>query len=104
MPRLRSHWLDSLADDLHDWMQTEIDVMTRALREGGRSPFAARVTEADKLRFYQRAFFNPDGSPNQVGRQQTLARIGVEGYVTVMKALARNQGAGIPEPDDEEGV
>jgi hypothetical protein len=102
MPRPRHHWLDDLADDLFDWIRTETAVMTRALRSGGRSPFAARVTEDQKLAFYRRALFNPDGSPNEQGRQQTLARIGVEGYATVMRAVMKGGEQGIPDLDEDE--
>ena len=102
MPRPRRHYLDDMADDLFDWMQEEIEALTFAFQSGGRSPFAAPVSEAQKLAFYQRAFFNKDGSPNEAGRKATMARIGIDGpngYVETMKAVVRSMQSGQQQPE-----
>jgi len=104
MPRPQRHYLDHMADELYDWMQEEIEALTFAFKAGGRSPFAAPVSERDKLAFYQRAFFNKDGSPNEAGRKATLARIGVDAYVETMKAVVKSMQGGLPEVPEEAEV
>lgn len=101
MPRPRRHYLDDLADDLYDWVEAQIVALTNAFQAGGRSPFAAPVSEADKLAFYKRALFNLDGSPNQAGRSATLARVGVDGYVAIMRAVTQSMQGGLPEEAGE---
>ena len=99
MPRPQRHYLDDLADDLFEWMQEEIVALTAAFQAGGRSPFAAPVSERDKLAFYTRAFFNKDGSPNEAGRKATLARIGVDEYVRTMKQVVQSIRSGEQMPE-----
>jgi hypothetical protein len=75
---------------------------------GGTAPFAAQLTEADKLRYYTRQLFNPDGTPNMQGRAQEMQRLGPEGFALVYKAVLKAHpefvvptpppGAVIPEP------
>ena len=107
MPRPRRHYLDDLADDLFDWIEAQIVGLTDAFQAGGRSPFAAPVSEAQKLAFYKRAFFNKDGSPNEAGRKATMARIGIDGptgYVATMKAVVEGMRTGLPDLDEEEAA
>lgn len=101
MPRPRRHYLDYLADDLYEWVQAEIEALTDAFQAGGRSPFAAPVSEAQKLAFYQRALFTKTGEPNQAGRAATLARVGVDGYVQIMRAVTQSMQGGLPEEAGE---
>lgn len=98
MPSPRRHWLDDLTDDLFDWITRETDVLVHAFRAGGHSPFAAAISERDKLAFYTRALFLPDGSDNVQGRAETLARLGPEEYARtvamVREAHGMNNGTG----------
>lgn len=100
MPRAREHWLDDLAEDIFLWIQRESDVLAEALKAGGRSPFAARVSEQDKIAFYRQAFFNKDGSPNERGRAETLARVGVDGYAQIMSTLMDARKAGTLDEEE----
>jgi hypothetical protein len=102
MPRPHRHHLDDLADDLFDWIEAQIEDLTRAFQAGGRSPFAAPVSEAQKLAFYQRALFNKDGSPNEAGRKATMARVGPDGYVAIMRAVMKSQQQGLPDLAEDE--
>ncbi len=107
MPRPRRHYLDDMADDLFEWIAEEITALTRAFQAGGRSPFAAPVSEAQKLAFYTRAFFNKDGSPNEAGRKATMARIGIdgpEGYVATMRAVMKSMQGGLPDVAEREAA
>jgi hypothetical protein len=54
-----------------------------------RAPFSAQITEQQKLAFYKSQLFNPDGSPNQAGRQAQIARLGAEGFGHVYKAVVK---------------
>jgi hypothetical protein len=101
MPRPRRHYLDDLADDLFEWIQEEIEALTLAFQAGGRSPFAAPVSERDKLAFYTRALFNKNGSPNEAGRKATMARVGVDQYVAIMRAVTKGMQGGLPEEAGE---
>jgi hypothetical protein len=92
MPSPRRHWLDDLTEDLFAWIQTETAVLVHAFRAGGRSPFAAQITESDKLVFYTRALFNPDGSDNVQGRAETLARLGPEEYARTVAMVRSAHG------------
>lgn len=81
------HLLDQVAGELVSWLQIEPSYFADAIRGGGRAPFAANVTEAEKRDYYQRRLFNPDGSPNQQGRDEELARVGPEEYAAMFRQV-----------------
>jgi len=82
----RQTQLDEVANDLAFWID---DVTTKVALAfaPGRAPFSADLTEDQKMDYYSRALFNPDGSPNQQGRQREEARLGVERFAQVYKAV-----------------
>lgn len=82
----RSTMLDDVSSDLAYWIDDTATKVALAFAPG-RAPFAAQITEAQKLEFYTRALFNPDGSPNQAGRAKEVARLGPEGFSNVYKAV-----------------
>jgi len=56
------------------------------------SPLSPRVqttTRAEALRFYRDQMFLPDGTPNAAGREELLAKVGVEGFEKIAVALAK---------------
>lgn len=89
----QEHLWDQVARELADWLDTERVQLAAALRAGGRAPFAAKVSEKEKLEFYARQFFNPDGTRNTAGIQRTLERVGPEGFAKIYSAL---KAAGYP--------
>lgn len=97
MSRPQRHYLDELGDDLFEWIESMVDSMVAAFEVGGKAPFAAPTTEKQKLAYYRSVLFNPDGSPNQQGRADTLARVGVEGFAQIMAAVAKDGRPGLPE-------
>jgi len=78
--------LDTVADDLSVWIDNTADEIARAFAPG-RAPFAAPITEAQKLEYYKDRLFNPDGTPNADGRQAEIQRLGTHGFAQVYKAV-----------------
>jgi hypothetical protein len=79
--------LDQVAQDLADWIDTTAQQIADSLTAGGSAPFAAQVTEAQKLAYYRAQLFNPDGTPNLQGRQAQMTRLGPESFSQVFKAV-----------------
>lgn len=82
----RQTMLDEVSNDLALWIDDTASKIALAFAPG-RAPFSAQLTEAQKLEFYTRQLFNPDGSPNQQGRSQQIARLGAEGFGHVYQAV-----------------
>jgi hypothetical protein len=80
--------LEDVANDLALWIDQTATEVALAFAPG-RAPFAANLTEQQKLDFYTRQLFNPDGSPNVSGRAQQAARLGPEGFAQVYQAVVR---------------
>ena len=78
--------LDDVANDLSLWIDQTANQVALAFSPA-RAPFSAQITEQQKLEFYKSQLFNPDGSPNQAGRQTQIARLGAEGFGQVYKAV-----------------
>lgn len=83
----RENQLDLLVEDVGEWIESMADELVGSLTEGGATPFAADVSEADKLAYYTAQMFNRDGSPNISGRSQVMLRLGPEGYQQVMQTV-----------------
>jgi len=81
--------LDAVATDLAVWLDQESTRIAAAMAPQGRAPFAAQVSESQKLEYYRNQLFNADGSPNLAGRQQQMARLGPEGFTQVYKAVIK---------------
>jgi hypothetical protein len=82
----RTTMLDDVASDLAFWIDDTANKVALAFAPG-RAPFSAPITEQQKLEYYTRQLFNPDGSPNQAGRGQQIARLGAESFAQVYKAV-----------------
>ena len=88
MPANDPNMLDSVADDLSHWIDDMAEQVASAFAPG-RAPFAAPITQEQKLEYYRAQLFNPDGSPNPAGRQAQLQRLGTDGFTRVYKAVIR---------------
>ena len=93
MPK-QPHPFDSVSDEIMHWIDEESKYYVQALVGDYQSPFAAQVSEKEKLVFYKRQVFmqNPDGTPNydqpnQAGRDKLIDRVGIDGFSTIMKAV-----------------
>src|SRR5215471_1509794 len=99
-PSQQPTMLDSVADDLAGWIDRTADEVANAFAPG-RAPFAAPVTEEQKLEYYRNQLFFPDGSPNPAGRQAQLTRLGTLGFTRVYKAVVRAYPAlAVPTPPE----
>jgi hypothetical protein len=83
--------LEQVADELAQWVEEMSDSVAEGLMEGGRSPFTAQATEAEKLDYYERLLFLPDGQPNAQGRAALMERLTTEDFIRVMNAVARKR-------------
>lgn len=92
--RESTHLWDQVANELTTWLQVEPTYYADAIRGGGRAPFAANVSEADKREYYQRRLFNPDGSPNQEGRAEIFKRVGPAGYTEIFHQVQAPEPVG----------
>ena len=84
-----SNMYDQVADELAQWIEDTSDAVAGDMGNGSHAPFAANVTEAQKLDYYRAKLFNPDGTPNVQERQNLLDRAGVQGYAKVLSALGK---------------
>lgn len=100
MPR-RVNQLDIVALDLAQWMDRISDEVADSMLGGASAPFAARLTEAQKVQYYTAQLFNPDGTPNPQGRDAQLQRLGPRGFRLVYDAVIKaNPGLRIPAPPE----
>ncbi|HYW88832.1 MAG TPA: hypothetical protein VFB50_13745 [Chloroflexota bacterium] len=81
--------LDSVANDLAVWIDQTATRIAAAMAPQGTAPFAASLSETQKLEYYRDALFSPDGTPNLQGRQQQMQRLGPEGFTQVYKAVLK---------------
>jgi hypothetical protein len=93
-----ANFLDDIADDLGNWINETANSVALAFAPG-RAPFSANVSEDQKLEYYKTRLFNPDGSPNAVGREAEFKRLGGQGFSQVYKAItARYPELRVPAP------
>lgn len=77
---------DDIANDMAIWIdQTATEVALGFAP--ARAPFSAKITEQQKVDYYTRQLFNPDGSVNAQGRQNQIQRLGAEGFAKVYQAV-----------------
>jgi hypothetical protein len=95
--------LDDVANDLALWIDETATEVALGFSPA-RAPFSAQITEQQKLEFYKNQIFLPDGSPNQAGRQQQIARLGAEGFGQVYKAVVSAYPNLKPPPAPEVAV
>lgn len=87
MPRQSPNVLDQVAEELADYVDQMATELAEELMAGGTAPFAAQLTEQQKLDFYTNQLFNPDGTVNHQGRAEQMQRLGPEAFAVVFKAV-----------------
>jgi hypothetical protein len=78
---------DLIAEDLAQWLNDMSTSLAVAFSPQGVAPFAAPISEQQKLNYYSSQLFMPDGTPNQQGRDAELQRLGPIGFRTVYRAV-----------------
>jgi hypothetical protein len=81
--------LDSVANDLALWIDQTATRIAAAMAPQGVSPFAAQISDEQKLQYYKTQLFNDDGTPNVQGRAAEMQRLGPEGFTQVYKAVLK---------------
>jgi len=81
--------LDEVADDLAVWIDDTANTLAMGMSLGGAAPFAANISEPEKLAYYRSRLFNPDGTPNMDGRNAEMQRMGPEQFTQVFKAVIK---------------
>jgi hypothetical protein len=81
--------LDQIATDLAVWIDQLSTKLALAMAPQGNAPFAAPISEEQKLQYYRDQLFNPDGTPNLQGRNAQIQRLGPEGFTQVYKAVIK---------------
>lgn len=87
----RQHVFESVADELADWLGATSDALVEGLVGAGPAPFAAKASEAEKLDYYERQLWNPDGSPNISGRQREMDRLGPTQWAEVFSQVEQRR-------------
>lgn len=78
---------DLIAADLAQWLDSMSTQLAMAMSPEGIAPFAAPISEQQKLSYYSSQLFNQDGTPNDAGRNAELQRLGPIGFRTVYRAV-----------------
>jgi hypothetical protein len=78
---------DLIAADLAQWLDETSTQLAIAMSPQGVAPFAAPISEQQKLAYYSSQLFNADGTPNEQGRNAELQRLGPIGFRTVYRAV-----------------
>jgi len=81
--------LDDVANDLALWIDQTSTQIALGMMPQGVAPFAAPLSETQKLEYYRDQLFNPDGTPNLAGRNQQVQRLGPQGFTMVYRAVIK---------------
>lgn len=81
--------LDTLSENLAEWIDVISGEMADAIIGGLSAPFSQPLSEADKLEYYTRQMFNPDGTPNYAGRTAQLQRLGPVQFAETLKEVLK---------------
>lgn len=84
------HLWEEAANEIVAWLDEMEVAVADALLFKGRSPFAADLSEAEKLEYYRATLATPEG------RQALMERVGVDQYVQVVAALAESTPGALP--------
>ena len=93
--------LDKLADELADWADVVSTQIADSLMGGFAAPGAARLSEQQKLEYYSRQLFNPDGSPNMAGRTQEMERLGPTMFAEVFAEVGQAHPEWVRQQDEQ---
>lgn len=81
----RQHSLDRLVDEVAEYIESMSDFLADAMLEDGVAPFEAHITDAQRFAYFNELLWNPDGTPNQQGRQHLVDTQGLDEYVRTFR-------------------
>lgn len=114
-PEPKQGQLESIADELAEWVEQTSSAVALAMMDGTHAPFSARATQAQLAAFYGEMLFGPDGMPIPDQWSRMYQRTGADGLREAVEGGAkwrRDQGmpvvlppptawARAPEPEPE---
>lgn len=80
---------DMVAQEIASWIETRATQVAEALLGSPLRPQVVQPSRADTLAYFEPLFFNPDSTPNAVGRQQVMDQYGAAEYEEIALALVR---------------
>jgi hypothetical protein len=95
---MKQHAFDLVAQEMAEWIDDMVKQLVTALTEGDVAPFAANVSEQDKLAYFSGLVYLPDGSINIEGRNELMQTYGPAGYASIMRTVLRSMGGLPPIP------
>lgn len=84
------HLWEEAADEVIEWLEWATEAVADALMFHGRSPFAADLTEAEKLEYYAEVMQDP------AKRAALLQRVGIDQYIRVIAAIQESAPGRLP--------
>lgn len=97
VPRVSGESLESVADDVANWIEQTAREVARSMMDGVYAPFSARVSPQEQARYYAETLFTPEGTLDPVVWGKEYARIGPEGLSRAINgAAAYRRSRGLP--------
>jgi hypothetical protein len=97
VPLAKPGSLESVADELADWIVETGDAVAEALLDSGVAPFAAPVTAEESARYYAELLYTPQGWPDPAAWQAEYRRTGALGLRESVEGAVRYRRAnGLP--------
>ena len=89
--------MESIADELAQWVATTGDAVAARIMASDTAPFAAKATEQQQAEFYALTLFMEDGTPNTQAWQSTFQRTGAYGLVEAVRGAEQwRKAQGLP--------
>ena len=97
VPAPRPDTLESVADEVADWIASTGDTIADGLLESDRAPFSAAASQRELGEYYGRTLFDARGLPASQAWQAEFARVGARGLVeAVQGGAAWRRAQGLP--------
>lgn len=91
------HVWEQVSEELAQWIDDTAESLAESLLAGGRAPWSGEGSEKEKLDYYEKQMYLPDGTPNAAGRQAEMARLGPAGFAGVLGAVNKARAGRVSE-------
>lgn len=96
-PEPKQGQLESIADEIADWIEQTSSAVALAMMDGTHAPFSARATQAELGAFYGETLFGPDGMPIVEMWSRMYQRTGADGLREAVEGGQRyRESQGLP--------
>lgn len=95
------HPLERLGDRLAEYIEQASDRLAGNVASGDHAPFAAKATREQQMQFWHSRLYNPDGTPNQQGRQSIIEQRGVQIYADITRAVDKWRSGQFDQPAED---